>query len=116
MKTLAAILAFLFLATPAFAKTECRASPSPSAHYRLIDGKRCWYRGASLDKSQLTWSLTNAAPTQSASVLPPRVNDLRGLAPADLASLERSVDRLALCGAVDWGVCASHFDDRWRFR
>lgn len=116
MKTLAAILALLFLATPAFAKTECSSKSSPSAHYRLIDGKRCWYKGANLNKSQLTWRLSNESPTQSASVLPSRVDDRRDLTPSDLASLERSVDRLALCGAIDWGVCANHFDDRWRVK
>lgn len=116
MKTLAAILAFLFLATPAFAKTECKASPSASAHYRLIDGKRCWYRGAGLEKSQLTWSLANAAPHKSNRVLSANLVPSRALTSADLEVLERSVDRLTLCGEADWGVCASHFDDRWRLK
>jgi hypothetical protein len=109
MKTLATILALLFFATPAFAKTECSTKSSPSAHYRLIDGKRCWYQGAGLDKSQLTWSRSNATAN---SLLPSHVDDTSASPDNRLASLDRAV----LCGEVSWGHCAPSFADRWRIK
>jgi hypothetical protein len=108
MKALVAVLAFIFLASPALAR-ECSAKPSPSAHYRLIDGKRCWYKGTHLAKSDLTWSRSNATAN---SVLPSRVDDIGTRADHSLAS----VDREALCGEVSWGFCSPDFADRWRVR
>jgi len=63
------MLAMVLLAAdqsaPLTATTECRNRPESSSSYwswRLIDNRKCWFRGrASMDKRLLYWA-TNPAP------------------------------------------------------
>jgi hypothetical protein len=61
MKKLLAILALLVMTTPALGKTLCKAEPTKGlSHYRLIDGKKCWYQGKGVAKAELTWNAVYA--------------------------------------------------------
>jgi hypothetical protein len=64
-KTLLAVIVLLTTATVADAKTSCRTSHSDDGYYayRLIDGKKCWYKGErGRDKERLFWSAARAKP------------------------------------------------------
>jgi hypothetical protein len=62
------LMALMALTTTAAeaAPIQCKKSPGSDGYYawRLIDGKKCWYRGArGLAKSKLTWSKPADSPT-----------------------------------------------------
>jgi hypothetical protein len=58
---LASVLLLLSLSTAAHSAIECKAQ-LPAARtghwsWRIVDGKRCWYRGRpDMDKAKLRWS------------------------------------------------------------
>lgn len=157
MKKLLTILALMALTTPTLAKTSCSAAPIKNAtsHYRLVDGKKCWYRGVNLAKPNLEWKhddvlsrvvTRNSGSNRSTSISPsfgrgtgeldgrsvkeksnvqstqpPKRSQAAGTtlpppvlldsAGADSSGVSGAIK--ALCGAEDWGFCAS-FETRWK--
>src|SRR6267154_1248377 len=75
---LIAILISLALASPTQAKTQCQSNPSKglTSHYRLVDGKKCWYQGQNRAKANLTWEKTNGQTTKTATPSPKAMDNV----------------------------------------
>ena len=59
-----AVALFVCWSDAAAAVTACRSSPGTDDYYqyRLIDGRKCWYRGRTvLEKSALAWTANSRA-------------------------------------------------------
>jgi len=120
------------MATPALGKTQCNSNPSKglASHYRLIDGKKCWYTGKAMEKVNLAWRISDAktakvpkadkAPVDNMVAKPTAIVEYQGIAAPMLEALritqqlvifsviqqeatDYAVD--GICGEVTWGVC-----------
>src|SRR5881409_991446 len=134
MKKILALALLALLATPAVAKQTCQTGPAKGiSHYRLIDGKQCWYKGIRVAKTELEWKrgVAVACPSSrrssSVAVAPAqqgagKLGQLVGhtVAPSDpnyISSLNTGVtpDDLAiavLCGSETSGFYMN-FEGRW---
>jgi hypothetical protein len=90
------ILAILFTAAAADAKIACRSAPADDDHYsyRVVDGKRCWYRNEDgerrLERSDLYWRAPKIAKASSI-----KIDRLAQPAQPVLIKIPVRIDRLA---------------------
>ena len=128
MKKLLAMLILFLITSPALGKTQCQTGPKAGAnHYRLIDGKQCWYKGKNLAKAKLTWGKADARVGTSSTGKPNAVAGPSLRTPVDKApivappewttvtielvvtsALDQEATEYAisaLCGEITWGVC-----------
>jgi hypothetical protein len=107
-------LLVMISASPASAAQACLAAPSTDDYYqyRLIGGKKCWYRGrAVLEKSVLYWR--NPVRT---SVMKQRAMTVPDVEPASRLAAGRTADATEVVGrdsperrAPDFDATFAHF-------
>src|SRR5439155_21389477 len=128
MKKILVLALLALLTTPAMAKQTCQTTSAKGiTHYRLIDGKQCWYKGAHVAKSELEWKHGTSLARPGRSSGPSLAIDTsRGRptgsvgpsSPDYISSLNTGVtpDDLAIsvmCGGETSGFCMS-FEGRWK--
>jgi hypothetical protein len=105
-------MCILFVAVPAAQALECQASVQDGdGHWawRLIDGRKCWYKGeVGMDKSRLHWPIAEADSdrTQTAPVKMEKtqaVSQVQAVPPEMLQMLPIMPPQPT-------------FEDRWRLR
>ena len=87
-------LLIIFIPTSAGA-LECKSSTDSRSYwtYRIIDGKRCWYRGHKvLSKSQLRWSKKEIDP-KLPSVAPAHRAQVKTVKPTDFNEIDALADK-----------------------
>jgi hypothetical protein len=99
MSRIYAVMCILFVSINSAQAIDCQTSVQGSdSHWawRLIDGRQCWYKGASgMDKSLLHWSAAKDGPQamSEARPIPPELLNMLPIMPPQPT-----------------------FEDRWRLR
>jgi hypothetical protein len=99
MSRIYAVMCILFVSINSAQAIDCQTSVRGSdSHWawRLIDGRQCWYKGASgMDKSLLHWSAAKDSPQamSEARPIPPELLNMLPIMPPQPT-----------------------FEDRWRLR
>ena len=105
-------MCILFVTNPAAQALECQAGiQDGDGHWawRLIDGRKCWYKGAvGMDKSQLHWPLAEAESVR-AEAAPVKIERTQTISQVQAVPAEM-LQMLPIMPPQPT------FEDRWRLR
>ena len=114
MSRIYAVMCILFVSINSAQAIDCQTSVQGSdSHWawRLIDGRQCWYKGASgMDKSLLHWSAAKDSPDKLGDTLDkPKVEKTQAMSEARPIPPE-------LLNMLPIMPPRPTFEDRWRLR